>query len=195
MRRKQGKKKKTRKKEEKRGEKKRRKKKRFFLKTRTRLPLKSDAWGLKNVFPPTRRVIVSLYARSLREWKSDLRCPGFLSRNFCTPYLAILNFAQFFRISHSFLIAFSCFSRFFASVFGFSHSFLIAFWSKNRKNFLALRARKYEKAMQINAFLCVFVLSVVRSVVWESWPQLGGSWLILFVGLPLRLARRKDAPS
>ena len=151
--------KKTRKKEEnkekrrKKGEKKRTKKKEdFFLKTRTRLPLKSDARGLKNVFPPTRRVIVSLYARSLREWKSDLRCPGFLSRNFCTPYLAILNFAQFFRISHSFLIAFSCFSRFFASVFGFSHSFLIAFWSKNRKNFLALRASQNEKAMKIKAF-------------------------------------------
>ena len=126
------------KREEKREEKKKGRKKKIFLKTPARLPLKSDAWGVKKVFPPTRRgkrdSICPLVARiPMRNKGPGQRKSRFLHE--ILPDFAIFFGANFLHFPSYFkcVCAFFAFCALFALwIFAFTLALIndFGFWSR-----------------------------------------------------------------
>ena len=127
------------KKGKKKGKKKRKEeKRRFFLKTPARLPLKSDAWGVKKVFPPTRRgkrdSICPLVARmQMRNKAKSQRKSRFLHE--ILPDFAIFFGANFLHFPSYFkcVCAFFAFCALFALwIFAFTLALINDFWFWSR---------------------------------------------------------------
>ena len=127
------------KKGKKKGKKKRKEeKRRFFLKTHARLPLKSDAWGVKKVFPPTRRgkrdSICPLVARmQMRNKAKSQRKKSILHE--ILPDFAIFFGANFLHFPSYFkcVCAFFAFCALFALwIFAFTLALIndFGFWSR-----------------------------------------------------------------